>query len=262
MKNISKLFILFLIAGISGCSGYEKILKSPDTNLKYRKALEYYNSEDYARATGLFEQLVPLTRGSSRADTVNFFLAKSYYGQKDYILAGHYFKDFTKNFPKNKFAEESEFMVAYTSYLLSPRPSLDQTNTYNAIQAFKLFVIKYPQSKRVEEARKLITDLENKLVEKSYLSAKLYYDLSDYKASIIALTNSLNDYPDTKYREELMFLILKSNFLLAENSVSAKKRERFQQAVDEYYAFIGEFPESKYAKEAEKIYNTSMDNIN
>jgi outer membrane protein assembly factor BamD len=112
----------------------------------------------------------------------------------------------------------------------------------------------YPNSQHKEEALKYVAEMQDKLVDKSYLSAKLYYNLSLYKSSIIALNNSLNDYPDTKYREELMFLLLKSSYLLAENSVEEKQKERYQAAVDEYYSFMGEFPQSGYVKEAQRMY--------
>jgi TolA-binding protein len=113
-------------------------------------------------------------------------------------------------------------------------------------------------SPKVQESRTLILEMNEKLVNKSYISARLYYDLSDYKASIIALRNSLNEYPDTKYREELMFLLLKSSYLLAENSVASKLKDRYQAAVDEYYSFISEFPKGKYVDDAKKMYEASM----
>jgi hypothetical protein len=69
--------------------------------------------------------------------------------------------------------------------------------------------------------------------------------------------NSLEDYPDTKFREQLMYLRLRSRYLYAMNSVPSKQAERFQEAVDEYYSFIDEFPDSKFRKDAEKIYKNS-----
>ncbi len=94
-------------------------------------------------------------------------------------------------------------------------------------------------------------------MEKAFLSAKLYYDLSDYKASIVALNNCLSDFPETKLREEIMFLILKSKYFLALNSVHAKQTERFQDTVDEYYSFVAEYPDSKNKKDAEGMYRES-----
>jgi len=140
----------------------------------------------------------------------------------------------------------------------SPRPELDQTETQKAIEAFNLFIVKFPESKYKDRALNLIKELHEKLVEKSYLSAKLYYDLEDYKAAIISLNNSLMEYPESKYREEIQYLLFKSKYLLALNSVESKKTERFQEAVDEYYSFISEFPESRYKKEVQKLYNDCL----
>jgi len=243
---------------VAGCSGYEKLLKSSDYPLKYEKAVEYYNSEEYVRAATLFDQVASVYRGTTKADTVYYYQAKSYYMQRDYILSGHHFNNLAINYPNSVFREEAEYMVAYCYYKLSPRPSLDQENTEKAIAAFTIFMIQNPGSERVTEARAYIDELRNKLVQKSYMNGKLYYNLGDYKASIIALQNSLNDFPDTEHREELMFLLLKSNFLLAENSIVQKQSERYQDTVDEYYSFVGEFPESQYRREADRIYETAL----
>ncbi|UCH14489.1 MAG: outer membrane protein assembly factor BamD [Bacteroidales bacterium] len=252
------LFTLLLALLVISCSRYEKILKSSDYNLKYRKAFEYYNKGEYVRASTLFDQISAVFRGSNKADSVYYHQAMSYFHQNDFILAGHYFDNFVKTYGNSKFAEDATYYKAYCHYRNSPRPSLDQTNTVQAIQAFQLFVIKYPNSARKDECNNIITELREKLVEKSFMSARLYFDLEDYKASLVALNTSLNEYPDSKFREDIMFLILKSSYLLAFYSVDKKKKERYQASLDEYYSFIAEFPESEYRKEADRMYeNTS-----
>lgn len=260
MLRIYILTILFILL-FAACGEYEKLLKSEDYDLKYQKAIEYYESEKYVKASTLFEQILPRFRGTEKAEKINFFHAKSYYGMKDYIMAGHYFRTFVKTFSHSKYAEEADFLAAYCYYLMSPRPSLDQQNTNDAIIAFTLFTRKFPNSDKVSVCDGLILELNEKLVEKSYMSARLYYNLGRYKAAIIALRNSLAEYPDTEFREELMFLLLKSNFLLAENSVIEKQQERYQATVDEYYSFVGEFQESQFKKEAEKMYNHALEKI-
>ena len=252
------LFTLLLALLIISCSRYEKILKSSDYNLKYKKAFEYYNKGEYVRASTIFDQISAVFRGSNKADSVYFHQAMSYFHQGDFILAGHYFENFIKTYGNSKFAEDATYYKAFCHYKNSPRPSLDQTNTVQAIQSFQLFVIKYPNSSRRDECINIITELREKLVEKSFMSAKLYFDLEDYKASLVALNTSLNEYPDSKFREDIMFMILKSSYLLAYHSVEKKKKERYQASLDEYYSFVAEFPESRYRKEADRMYeNTS-----
>lgn len=134
----------------------------------------------------------------------------------------------------------------------------DQSNTLAAIEAFTEFINRYPNSPRKAEVNKIMTELRDKLVEKSYLSAMLYYKIGDYKAAIIAIRNSLRDYPESRYREELMFHLLKASYLLADNSIESKRRERYQNALDEYYSFISEYPRLKYSSEAKKMYDATM----
>ncbi|MBN2215101.1 MAG: outer membrane protein assembly factor BamD [Bacteroidales bacterium] len=256
MKKYNLLLIVCVALFLS-CGGYERLLKSTDSNLKYKKAFEYYNKGDYAKAGTLFEQIASFFRGTTKADSVYFYQAMTYFKQNDFILAGHAFKTFSDTYGNSPFAEDATFYVGYCYYLTSPRPELDQADTYQAIQSLRLFLIRYPNSDRKEQCEKMIAEMRDKLVEKSFISARLYFDLEDYKASIVALNNSLSEYPESKYREDIMFLIVKSNYMLAVNSIPGKQKERFQSTVDEYYSFITEFPESKYRKDADKIFESS-----
>jgi outer membrane protein assembly factor BamD len=255
MRNFVPILVIIALF-MSSCSDYNKVVKSTDYEFKYKKALEYYEDGQYVRASSLLKDLINIVRGTSRADKVYYYYAKSQFEMKDNLMAGHYFKSLVKEFPRSEYAEESQFMIGYCSYLDSPNPRLDQKSTQDAIDALQLFINLYPKSTRVEEANRLIIELREKLVYKSYLSAKLYYDLDYYRAAVVALTSSLKDYPDTKYREEMMYMLLKAKYLLAIYSVEEKKQERLSSALDEYFTFVDEFPDSKYRKEVERYHTT------
>jgi len=261
MRNFAPIAIVFVLL-FSACNDYNKIVKSTDYEFKYKKALEYYEEGEFVRSSTLLKELINIVRGTSRADKVYYYYAKSQFGMKDYMMAGHYFKSLVKEFPRSEYAEESQFMVGYCFYLDSPSARLDQQVTQNAIDALQLFINLYPKSTRVEEGTRLIIEMRDKLVYKSYLSGKLYFDLNNYKAAVVALSSSLKDFPDTKYREELMYMLLKAKYLLAVNSVEEKKRERLSSALDEYYTFVDEYPESKYRKEVERYYATTAKLLN
>jgi outer membrane protein assembly factor BamD len=236
---------------LNGCGDYSKILKSTDYEFKYKKAVEYYEGGEFVRAGTLFQELIQIYRGTSMADKVYYYYAKSMIGQKDYLMAGHYFSTLIKEYPTSDYIEESQYMVGYCDYLLSPSPRLDQQVTQEAIDALQLYINLYPFNQRVEEANRLIDELRDKLVYKSYLSAKLYYDFQNYKAAVISLGNALKEHPESKYREDLMYMFFKSKYLLALNSVEDKKEQRLSSALDEYFVFKDEFPQSKYIKEIE-----------
>jgi outer membrane protein assembly factor BamD len=258
-----RLYILLIILMLaSSCGEYEKLLKSTDYDMKKTRAKEYYNEGQYVKATSLLSQILPRYRATDEAEELNWMYANSFYEMKDYILASNYFKVFIDQFPFGKRAEEANFLSAMSDYKIAPRPPLDQDNTKKSIEGFKIFISRFPGSSRVEEARNIVNELEEKLVEKSYLSAKLYYDMKQYKAASVALNNSLKEHSDTKYREEMMFLKLSSLFMYAEKSQAGKQTERYQATLDDYYSFMEEFPKSTYQKEVNNIYTKTSDFLN
>jgi outer membrane protein assembly factor BamD len=245
------LLILFLL---SSCGEYEKLLKSTDSDLKKTKAKEYYEKGEYVKTTELLTQILPRYRATEEAEELNWINCQSYFGMKDYFMAGTYFKTFVDQFPFGKHAEEAHYMSALCDYNISARPELDQENTRNAIEGFNIFLNKFPNSSKAEDCRTMIKELQDKLVEKSYLSAKLYYDMKQYKAAAVALNNSLKEFATTKYREKMMYLKLNSLFQYAELSQAAKQKERYQSTLDDYYSFMEEFPKSTYSKDVSNIY--------
>ncbi len=261
MKKFKVPYILLAFVLFSSCQGYNKLLKSGDVDLKYRKGIEYYNKGDYVRAGTLFDMIGQIYRGTQRADTVGFYYAYCLYKQEDFIMAGHYFKEFADAYPRSRFAEEADYLNCYCYYLNSPRPELDQESTDQALDALQLFELKYPQSTRINECNRLIQDLRERLMTKDYINSKLYFDLGYYKAAVITIRNSLTRYPDSKYREDLMYLLFMSNYLFAENSVLSKQKERYQNALDDYYSFVAEFPKTKYATEVQKAYKNLAEQL-
>lgn len=250
--------VLITLVLLSSCNGYEKLLKSTDYDLKKTRAKEYFEAGKYIKSSEVFEQILPRFRATEEAEDIIWMLAQSYSGMKQYDIAGSYFKSYLEQYAYGKYAEEATYMAALCDYKISPRAELDQEYTKNAIEGFNLFINRYPNSSRIDEVNKLKNELIERLVEKSYLSAKLYYDMNEYKAAVVALTNSLKEYAETKYREEMLYLRLNSLLLYAENSFPGKQKERYQATLDDYYSFMEEFPNSRYSKDVKRIYQETV----
>jgi outer membrane protein assembly factor BamD len=251
-------FLLFLV----GCSKYQRLLKSDDYNAKYEAALDLYEKGKYERALPLLEELTPLFRGTDRAEKVYYYYCYTNYNLDFLHEAAYHFKKFSTTFPSSKHAEESLFMSGYCKYLLSPIPSLDPTDTYDAINELQLFANTFPQNNLLDSTNQLMDKLRSKLEDKSFNNAKQYYQIYDYKAAIIALNNTLREFPDTKYSEEIALLLLKSNYYLAANSVKEKKLQRFDDTIEAYLNFVDSYKESKYLKEAESLHNKALEQKN
>jgi outer membrane protein assembly factor BamD len=256
-----KIYLLLAVLVLAGCGKHQKLMKSTDNEAKYAAAVDYFEKNDYYRALQLFQQLINFYQGTEKAEKMQFYYAYCYYHQKDYVLASYYFKRFVNNYPRSSFAEEAMFMNAYCYFLDSPNSSLDQTNTYTAIKELQLFVNLYPNSDRVEEASKLIDQLRAKLQRKDMDIANLYLKMKLYEAAIYSYKNILKDYPDSEYKEEILFSILKSYYNYASYSISVKQAERYQSALDSYNELVFQFPDTKYIREAKNINRDVLDEV-
>ena len=259
MRKILQILLVSLV--ITSCGEYQKVLKSDDYNYKYEKAVSYYESDDYNRAMPLFNELSTVMRGTSKIQEVSYYYAYCNYSIGDNLMAAYLFRNYTISFPNSKHTEECAFMSAFCYYNEAPIYSLDATNTRKAIKELQTFIDRYPTSERVARCNSLIDELRGKLSVKAFENAKQYYTTASYKSAIIALDNVLIDFPSFNNREEVHYLIVRSSYLLAKNSISTKIEERLKATLDVYSQFKDNYPESEYLKELESTYNNTKETL-
>jgi len=259
MRKITTILLLALV--LNSCGEYQKVLKSDDYNYKYTKAVAYYETEDFNRAMPLFNELSTVLRGTAKMQEVSYYFAYCHYSNGDNLMAAYLFKNYTQNYPNSKHTEECAYMAAYCYYLEAPNFSLDATNNYKAIKELQAFVNKFPVSDRVEKCNTLLDELRATLSKKAFENAKQYFITENYKSAIIALDNVLIDFPSYTNREEVHFLIVKSSYLLAINSISTKVVDRLKSTLDVYEQFKDNYPESYYIKDLDNTYNKTNETL-
>lgn len=251
-RRVPLFLALSLLILAASCNSYEQLRKSSDVNLKLTKANEYYDKHNYQRANELYQDLMPVLRGTRNYEQLFFRYAYSFYYMKDNASAALYFKNFNNYFPNSPDAEEAEFMYAKCLVNMSPKSSLDQSNTLKAMEALQSFINTHPQSKRLAEANGYMDELRAKLEKKDSDAAKLYYNIGQYHAAAVAYENILNQYPESSQSDYYQFMILKSLYEYAGSSITAKQGERYANAVAAYNALRANFPKSSYLKEGER----------
>jgi len=254
----------------TSCSKFRKIQKSDDWKVKYDAAFEYYEEKDYYKAKILFEEILPIIKGTKEAEKAQFYYAYTHFYQKLYTESAFFFRSFYETYSRSPFAEEAMFMQAFSSYKESPNANLDQSSTYDAIASIQTFINRYPQSKYVEQSTEIIDQLQKKLEEKAYENAKLYYKINKsamneatmYKAAIRSFDNFQRDFPDSDLNEEISFLKIEAQYHLAKQSFLNLQKDRFASVVEYYQTFIDAYPTSKYLKSAENMYSFSLSQLN
>lgn len=257
--KFSSLFLLLAFLTLSGCSDYEKLLKSDDFDAKSERAKAYYNVGDYARALPLLDQLLTVRMGTTEEEEIRYYIAYCYYGQSQFLIASALFKNFFRSFPRSYRAEEALFQSAYSLYKASPRIDLEQSQTINAIDEFQYFVDTYKKSERVAEANALMDEMRKKLEEKEYNSAMLYYNTQNYQAAAVTFENLLQQFPETSRAEDIYLLIVRSYFNYAGQSVPCKKPERYDLSIKSCSQFGEQYPKSDLLPIAEGLRDRAKD---
>lgn len=271
MKKYYLLLALFSII-LSSCARMTALHSTRDFEYKYEVAKSYFAEGRYGQASMLFAEVLASMKGTAYAEESLYMASLSNFYNKDYDAASQYFRKYYQVYPKGQYVEYARYFCGLSLYYMTPDPRLDQQSTYESIKEFQEFLDLYPYTSIKNSTLDMIYTLQDKLVEKEYMSAKLYYDLgsytmncayggSNYEACVVTAQNALRDFPyaTADRREELSIMILRAKFNLAAESVDKKQVTRYRDCVDEYYAFVNDFPESKYLKEAEKIFSKSQD---
>lgn len=260
MKRYITVFLLLSALSFS-CSEYRGLLKKGSWEEQYEAALKYYEDKDYYRATVLLENVLPIIRGTQKAEEAQFYYAYAHYYEQKYILSAHYFKEFYETYSRSDRAQESMFMHAYSLYLESPDPSLEQSSTKEAIDAMQRFINRHPYSDYKERAETILDELQEKLEIKAFKNATQYYDLRRYEAAIIALDNFQKDYPDSDLNEEASYFKLAAQYQLAEQSIVSKQKDRYYTTIEYCQNFIDKYPQSEFVGRAESIYESCLTKV-
>lgn len=251
--NVKIFSFILLAATVVACSGYNQLLKSSDNEKKKEGALTYYAKDDYIKAITLLEDVIPFYKLTSEGENLYFTYCMANYKMGDYYLSGYYFKRFIRQYPTSKNAEEALFLSSLCSVHNSPEYSLDQTETYNALDQLQIFIDEYPNSTRIDTCNQIMDKLRAKLELKQFEYAKLYYNTERYKSAAVALQETLVKFPESVYKEDIYYLLVKSNYELAINSIESKKLERLDDTIESYRIFVAEFPESSKLAELRSI---------
>lgn len=271
--NLPHIFSLSILCiAFASCNNYTALLKTQDYDYRYDAAKQAYVAGRYTRSLELLGDMLMVLKGTDKAEESLMLMGMNNFQTQDYESAVLYFDRLAKTYPKGTYTELARYYSGRANYLQSPDPRLDQTSTYTAINTLQQFLETYPTSQHRDQVSDMIFQLQDRLVQKEYDAAQLYYNLGSYvgncvnggnnfEACIITAENALKSYPYTNLREQLYMLILKARYGLAQNSVPEKAQERYRATIDEYYGFKNEFPNSSYIDEANRIFKHANERI-
>ncbi len=255
--RLTVFYMLIISLLATSCqSGFEKVRLSNDPERILAESLKYYDKGDYLRAQTLMELILNQYRGTRQGEELFFKYAYTHYHLLNYQLAATYFTNFSNTFTYSPYSEEADFMAAYANYKQSPSFRLDQGPSVAAIDAFQDFADRYPESERVAECNDLIDELRAKLEQKAFAQGELYYNLGQYNAALTSFDNMLAEYPDTDRAEQARWLMVRSAYLYAVNSIFDKRPERYATALEKAQDYTAKHPKGQHRKDVADLRKT------
>ncbi|MEX1062043.1 MAG: outer membrane protein assembly factor BamD [Balneolaceae bacterium] len=257
MKKLSSLLVLLLI--LASCRSQELIRPGDSLEVAFGKAYSLYEEERWRDAASAFETVISVGRGTDTGQDAQYYLAESYYNSRQYLLAASEYERYSSSHPNSERRQEADFKAALSYYNMSPRFNVDQTNTRQAIERFRLFMARYPDADRAEEAAGRIDGLREKLARKNYEAAEFYMRTDRYGAAAVYYDIVMDQYPETSWAETSLYKQIDAYIQYADNSVPARQEERYRKAVDSYEKYVQLFPRGDNRSEAERLYDEARE---
>lgn len=153
----------------------------------------------YADAAVEYKDFLGAFAGDDRCDYAQFRLAESYRMDKEYALAQTEYRILINDYGYSEYVDDAFYLEAVCSFLQAPRVERDQAKSYEALQRLDRFVELFPTSDRIPEARAMILKVQERLAEKEFMNAKLYFSRKSYTAALIYLDKTIELYPATTW---------------------------------------------------------------
>lgn len=250
--------ILFLIAVIPvffwGCSSSVDVSNmSPEQYFNY--ALGLFKDKDYIESIKEFQTILLQFPGSSVSDDAQFYLAESHFNKREYILAAYEYSRLVKDMTSSDYVPKAQYMLGESYYMLSPDYKLDQKYTKQSIEEFQAFIDLFPTDPKVPEAEAKIKELNDKLAEKEFNTARTYEKMEYYDAAIFYYNVVTETYHDSKYAPLAMFNKIKNQVKVLTN------KSNKQNILREMASFLEKYPNDPNTTEVKKMQELLSANI-
>lgn len=204
------IMILLAVGGwlAAGCASQEVAdRKGLSSNEHYELAKGIMGKKDYLKAINEFKAILRRFPDSPVGDQVLLDLAKAYYHNKDYTDAVYELRRFMRDYPESPLIEDGQYYLSLCFLKQSRGYALDQEETKIAMDELKAYLNEYPQGTYRAEVAEAIASCREKLAEKDYNNARLYYKRKLYEATIIYCLEVIEKYPDTSWKLEAVKLL-------------------------------------------------------
>jgi len=255
MLRPARVLAVALLLALAACSKHvsfsgEAKLK-PTAEENYQAGEELLKDGSYPEATKFFEYVRTKFPFSKFAALADLRLADAKFAQGQYADAAAAYAQFAQLHPSHEELDYAEFRVG-ESYLkdapsdwvlFPPSYEKDLRQVKKAADAFQAFLKKYPDSKRVPDAKKLLAQAEGRLAAHEWYVAEYYYRHHHWAGAAGRYETLVDKYPGSRHEPEALLK-------MAHSYLAIDEKFRARTALQK---LIVQHPDDPRRGEAEKL---------
>lgn len=245
---------LALAGGALGCGGNQTpraLSYGENARRSYENAFRAFEDRDCLTADPLFRRIRREYPYSRYAALAELRIADCHLIQNQYTEAIRAYRSFVRHRPAHQDVPYANFKIAEayyrqvpTDFFLSPPPwERDQAPTRNALRQLRRFILDYPESEHVEQARVMVRDSLRLLAHHELYVAEFYLGRDQPTAAVGRLRTLLDVYDGSGIEPQALLLLGRVYLHMREVSDA---RRTFEELVER-------FPDSGYAEQAREF---------
>jgi len=185
-----------LAAAACGRAFQPQNIKPPES--LYKETMRRYDHKRWDDAVAGFERLtIDLPARDTLLPRAHYYLAKSHYNRKEYLLAAQSFGRVSESFPDDTLADDALFEAGASYQRLWRKPVLDAEYGQSALSTYRTLLALYPNSPMRSRAEQQIQTLEEWMATKDYETGLHYMRLKAFDSAIIYFKDVVRLYPQT-----------------------------------------------------------------
>ncbi len=273
MKKIHLVILAPMIFGLwslTNCGGSTSISNLGPDQL-FKNGMEAFEKGKYLRAIESFQTVIYNFPGESNIDSAQYYLALSYLENGEEGLAAVEFNRLALNYPSSEFFPKSMFYKAISYFKGTPKHyGLDQSELEIAIKQLEDFIIDFPESENLDEARKFLQKANDRMAHKYYETGIVYFRIGAYTGAKKYFQLVIDDYTNSEFaslalynKAEIEFKIRKyseakrlyENFLILFDSHEYTLKVEKQIIEASYYDALAEYEKGEFESAKTKFEN-------
>jgi outer membrane protein assembly factor BamD len=228
--------LLVLLLLLSGCTTLMDFFRQrpqalPPASELYAEGESQLSRSRYEEARTAFRKVAERHPQSTYAPRARFLIGEAHYREGQFDRAIKEFEAFMAFYPRHQIADLVQFRLAMSYYDQMKPVEQDQEITRKAMEAFRVLVREYPESRYAADALAKVDICRGRLAQKELWVAAYYINQGNPGAARQRLEKVVKDYPRTLVIPEALFRLAE---VYSGDGRGEDAQRMFRQLADEY----------------------------